>query len=111
SAAVIDVLELAGVRQLDQGAGTRSSPTDRPRQEFKTSGPYGWVRHPIYSGWFLIVFSEPVMSATRLTFALVSCGYLLLAIPLEERTLRGSTGGAYERYAAQVRWKLVPGVY
>ena len=44
-------------------------------------------------------------------FAVVSSAYLLIAIPFEERSLRATTGGAYERYMQQVRWKLVPGVY
>lgn len=102
SAAVIDVFELAGVRQLDIAA---------PHREFKTSGPYGWVRHPIYSSWLLMVFGEPTMTATRATFALVSCVYLLVAIPFEERSLRATTDGAYDRYSAQVPWKLIPRVY
>jgi protein-S-isoprenylcysteine O-methyltransferase Ste14 len=98
SAAVIDVLELAGVRQA------RAS-------DFKTAGPYGWVRHPIYAGWLLVVFAEPVMTATRATFAVVSGLYLVIAIPFEERSLRASSGDAYTRYASQVRWKLVPYLY
>ena len=69
------------------------------------------MRHPIYSGWFLIVFSVTPMTMTRLVFAVVSCAYVLLAIPLEERTLRNSSEGAYDRYARQVRSKLLPGVY
>jgi methanethiol S-methyltransferase len=102
SAAMIDILELSGVRQLSNRASAI---------EFKTSGPYGWVRHPIYTGWMLLVFCVPVMTMTRLVFAVVSSAYLLLAIPFEERSLRDSTEGAYERYAAQVRWKLIPGLY
>ena len=98
SAAAIDVLELAGVRPARE-------------TEFKTTGPYGWVRHPIYSGWFLVVFAEPSMTATRATFAIVSGLYLLLAIPFEERSLLASTSGAYARYAGKVRWKLIPRVY
>jgi len=79
--------------------------------EFKTTGPYGWVRHPIYTGWFLMVFAASPMTMTRLVFAVVSGAYLLIAIPFEERSMRGSGAGAYERYMAQVRWRLVPGVY
>jgi protein-S-isoprenylcysteine O-methyltransferase Ste14 len=79
--------------------------------EFKSVGPYGWVRHPIYTGWFLLVFATTPMTGTRLLFALVSSAYLLLAIPLEERSLRATTAGAYERYSERVKWKLVPGVY
>ena len=65
---------------------------------FKAVGPYRWVRHPIYSGWLLLVFATSPMTATRFLFAVVSSAYLLLAIPLEERSLRATTGGAYERY-------------
>jgi protein-S-isoprenylcysteine O-methyltransferase Ste14 len=58
-----------------------------------------------------MVFGVPVMTATRLTFALVSSAYLLLAIPLEERTLRATTGGKYDEYIRLVRWRLIPGLY
>jgi protein-S-isoprenylcysteine O-methyltransferase Ste14 len=102
SAAAIDALELAGIRQR----AASSRPT-----EFKTTGPYGWVRHPIYVGWFLMVFATPTMTATRLVFAIASSAYLLIAIPFEERSLRKTTEGAYERYARTVRWKLLPGIY
>jgi protein-S-isoprenylcysteine O-methyltransferase Ste14 len=102
SAAIIDILELSGVRQL--------SAVDGP-MVFKTSGPYGWVRHPIYTGWFLLVFGAPTMTMTRLVFAVISSAYLLIAIPYEERSIRAASGGAYEGYAKQVRWKLIPGIY
>ncbi len=104
SAAIIDVWQLAGLG----GAGPAG---DAAGSEFKAIGPYAWVRHPIYSGWFLLVFATSPMTGTRLLFAVVSSAYLLLAIPLEERSLRDTTDGAYERYMRRVRWKLVPGVY
>ena len=106
SAAAIDVWELAGVRQAEGG------PQGRPeRSEFSTEGPYGWVRHPIYLGWFLIVFPVPLMTMTRLLFAVVSSVYILIAIPFEERSLRRTSGGAYEPYRRKVRWKLIPRLY
>ena len=105
SAAILDIRELAGVTQMVAG-GLQASGA-----EFKATGPYGWVRHPIYTGWFLLVFAAAPMTMTRLVFAVVSCAYLLIAIPLEERSMRAAAGGAYERYVAQVRWRLLPGVY
>jgi methanethiol S-methyltransferase len=101
SAAIIGIFELSGVRQR--------SP-DQP-SEFKTSGPYGWVRHPIYTGWFLAVFCAPTMTMTRLVFAVVSSVYLLIAIPFEERSLKLTAGEAYAAYSRRVRWKLLPGLY
>ena len=97
SAAVIDGLELAGVRE------SRAA-------EFKSTGPYGWVRHPIYLGWILIVFAMGTMTITRLVFAVVSTLYLLIAIPFEERTLRAQSS-AYGDYMRRVPWKLIPRVY
>ena len=114
SALVIDFFELAGVKQVrriqkDRRVGRVLS--DPASQEFKASGPYGWVRHPIYSGWFLLVFAVPVMTMTRFVFALTSSVYLLIAIPLEERSLRLSSSGAYDRYMREVRWKLLPRIF
>jgi protein-S-isoprenylcysteine O-methyltransferase Ste14 len=109
SAWMIDFFELAGLRQVDDGGRALLDPEDQP--VFKTSGPYGWVRHPIYAGWFLLVFALPTMTMTQLVFAVTSSAYLLMAIPLEERSLRRSSAGAYDRYMQQVRWKLVPHLY
>jgi protein-S-isoprenylcysteine O-methyltransferase Ste14 len=134
SAGVIDVWELAGVRQVEGRQGARAGdrraresgahaagvrhPTSVPDVtgagtggQFKTTGPYGIVRHPIYLGWFLMVFGVPQMTMTRLVFALVSCGYLLMAIPLEEATLRRTTAGEYQEYTRLVRWRILPGIY
>jgi protein-S-isoprenylcysteine O-methyltransferase Ste14 len=48
---------------------------------------------------------------TRFVFAVVSCAYIVIAIPFEERSLRRSSGGAYDRYMQRVPRKLVPGLY
>ena len=97
SAAVIDAFELAGIRP------TKAS-------EFRVAGPYGWVRHPIYLGWIVVVFAVGTMTMTRLVFAVVSSVYLLIAIPFEERTIRASAS-AYDDYTRRVPWKLIPRIY
>jgi protein-S-isoprenylcysteine O-methyltransferase Ste14 len=74
-------------------------------------GPYRWVRHPIYLGWVLVVFGAPAMTTGRLLFAAVSTIYLVVAIPLEERSLAVEFGTAYSAYQRQVRWRLIPGVW
>jgi len=98
-----NLLELAGVTQALQHRA------DQPVR--LAHGPYGLVRHPIYLGWFAMVWFPPAMTGTRLVFAAISCAYLLVAIPFEERDLRRTFGGAYETYMRRVRWKIVPGVY
>jgi methanethiol S-methyltransferase len=104
-AAALDVRELAGLT-------TQSSPPhDSSPTVFKTTGPYGWIRHPIYAGWFLMVLPATPMTMTRLVFAAVSCAYLVMAIPWEERTLRGASAASYDAYVRKVRWRLLPGIY
>jgi protein-S-isoprenylcysteine O-methyltransferase Ste14 len=51
------------------------------------------------------------MTASRLLFALLSIAYLVVAIPWEERDLEREFGDAYRAYQAQVRWRMIPGLY
>jgi protein-S-isoprenylcysteine O-methyltransferase Ste14 len=102
SAGVLDALELAGIRQV-QG--------DVRASDLRIVGPYRWVRHPLYLGWMLFVFSGPAMSVDRLAFAVISTLYLLVAIPWEERSLVASLGDAYRAYKRQVRWRVLPFLY
>lgn len=105
SAAAIDIWVLSGVSQIYPAS--KSARTDG----FKSTGLYGLVRHPIYTGWFLTVFAMPTMTLTQFVFAVVSSAYVLIAIPFEERSLVASTAGAYERYKRKVRFRVVPGIY
>jgi protein-S-isoprenylcysteine O-methyltransferase Ste14 len=108
-AAVLDVWELAGVSVARALSGPRGE-ADKPRPTFSTAWPYGWVRHPIYLGWFLLVWPVGTMTMTRFVFAAVSSGYLIIAIPIEEGTLR-KTAPAYDDYRRAVRWRLIPGIF
>jgi protein-S-isoprenylcysteine O-methyltransferase Ste14 len=74
-------------------------------------GPYRFVRHPLYSGWLLMTFGAAHMTGDRLIFAGISALYLLIAMPLEERSLRRSFVEAYADYARMVRYRIVPYVY
>jgi methanethiol S-methyltransferase len=102
SVARIDALELAGIK---------APPGDADSAELQIAGPYRWVRHPLYLGWVLALFGAAHMTADRLAFAAITTGYLVIAIPWEERSLRRAFGGQYERYQAAVRWKILPYVY
>lgn len=74
---------------------------------FKTSGFYGYVRHPIMVGFIIAFWAAPVMSLGHLLFAIATTGYMLLALQLEERDLRTTHGDAYAQYQTQVSM-LVP---
>jgi len=107
SVSLIDPLELAGIRTPDD---TIDASAARP-SALQIVGPYGWVRHPIYLGWMLVVFGVAHMTGDRLTFAVISSLYLIVAVPWEEKSLRQSFGTEYDRYKERVRWRIVPYVY
>ena len=100
----LDVLDLAGVRAV---APSRPA-THVPLQ---TRGVYGFVRHPVYFAWVLMVIGTPRMTMTRLTFAVLSTAYLAIAIPFEERGLLDVFGSEYREYQKRVRWRMIPGLY
>ena len=82
----------------------------RPRA--RDRGPFAWIRHPIYTGMFLMMIA--------LAIGLGHVARLLIALPLytlgtairvriEERLLRTAFSSAYEEYANRVK-RFIPGV-
>jgi protein-S-isoprenylcysteine O-methyltransferase Ste14 len=73
------------------------------------SGPYGFVRHPIYSGLVLALLGTMVTTGTfrsLLGFALIVLS-LVGKLMLEERWLCAHLGMEYEQYRRQVK-ALIP---
>ena len=75
--------------------------------EFRTPGPYSYVRHPLYVGWFFAFWCTPTMTVSHLVFAIATTGYILIAIQLEERDLVAHFGKTYAKYQERVPM-LVP---
>lgn len=97
----IDVAALAGLRWQPTG----NAPI------LKRDGLYGFVRHPIYFAWLLLVWPTPMMTGSRLMFAVLTTAYLIVAIPWEERGLRQEFGAAYDDYRRDVPWRIIWGIY
>ena len=54
---------------------------------FRETGPYRWVRHPLYVGWIMVFWFAPTMSLPHLLFAATTTLYIVVAIQFEERNL------------------------
>lgn len=59
---------------------------------------YKWVRHPIYSGFFLAFWSTPTMTYGHLLLSAGMSAYMLIAIRYEERDLVELFGSDYVDY-------------
>jgi protein-S-isoprenylcysteine O-methyltransferase Ste14 len=72
--------------------------------ELVRSGPYAWVRHPIYAGFLLAFLGNAVGRgdiSALLGCALMSYGFLH-KLRIEERWLQQTFGEAYSRYRDEV---------
>jgi protein-S-isoprenylcysteine O-methyltransferase Ste14 len=77
-----------------------------------STGPYHYVRHPMYAGFLLFMTGTPLLLGSWYGVLLGLAFMLVLArrAVLEERTLQAALPG-YSDYMAQVKYRLVPYVW
>jgi protein-S-isoprenylcysteine O-methyltransferase Ste14 len=77
-----------------------------------SSGPYAFVRHPMYSAVMLFFFGVPLLLGSWWGVAIAPIFAVLFAIRarIEERALIEGLPD-YADYAARVRYRLVPGLW
>lgn len=69
---------------------------------FRTPLLYGYMRHPLYVGWFLAFWATPTMTLGHLLFAAALSIYIVLASKVEERDLVAHLGQPYAEYQRRV---------
>jgi len=76
------------------------------------TGPYKYVRHPMYVGVILLILCLPFAlgSFYALIPAFVITLLFVLRTFLEDKTLQAELPG-YKEYADRVRYKLIPGIW
>jgi protein-S-isoprenylcysteine O-methyltransferase Ste14 len=77
----------------------------------KTGGPYGFVRHPAYTGYLIayVGYCAENPSLRNISLLVASTAFQLVRIREEEHVL--STDEGYRDYSSRVRFRLVPYVY
>jgi protein-S-isoprenylcysteine O-methyltransferase Ste14 len=76
------------------------------------TGPYGILRHPMYTGTLLMGLASPLLLGSYWAAMLIPPGWVLLAIRIlaEERLLARQLPG-YAEYMGRTRSRLIPGVW
>ena len=69
--------------------------------EFRTGGPLRYVRHPLYSLAFILLWSRP-LTDTALVTNIILCIYIVIGARLEEERLIARFGEEYRVYRTQV---------
>ena len=77
-----------------------------------TSGPYRYVRHPMYAGMIFYLFFAPLLLGSwwGLLWGCFLLGVFAIRIQIEEGALRKELPG-YNEYAARVPYRLIPRVW
>jgi protein-S-isoprenylcysteine O-methyltransferase Ste14 len=77
----------------------------------KISGPYRYVRHPMYAGYLMVHIGLILLLPSLLNLTIYAIGWWaqILRLQAEERLL--GEDEAYVAYTKQIRWRLVPGVF
>ena len=77
-----------------------------------STGPYAYVRHPMYTGVVFLYIGVPLLLGSwyGLAAAMLSLCILAVRVVLEERTLMAELAG-YREYVERVRYRLIPGIW
>ena len=96
------VVVVRGFRDL--GSNLTISPSTKEGHQLVTTGSYGWVRHPLYSGVFIESVGVCLLMANW--FAAVSaatfCVLIALRTRIEEANLVAQFGDEYRQYQLRV---------
>jgi protein-S-isoprenylcysteine O-methyltransferase Ste14 len=77
-----------------------------------TTGPYAFVRHPMYLFAIVLFFAFPIALGSRVALLLAAFLTVLLVIRtyLEDKTLHEELEG-YTDYSRKTRYRLLPGIW
>jgi protein-S-isoprenylcysteine O-methyltransferase Ste14 len=77
-----------------------------------TTGPYRYVRHPMYTGVIFMFLCFPLSLGSWYSYipAALIAALFILRTALEDKTLKAELFG-YADYAEKVRFRLIPGIW
>jgi protein-S-isoprenylcysteine O-methyltransferase Ste14 len=113
---IADLLVILGIllvvyvfKENSYAASTVQVEKDQP---VISTGPYAWIRHPMYAASFLYIIGTAIAlgSLVGLVPALLLYGVIIARLLDEERYLTRNLSG-YEAYRQKVRYRLIPKIW
>ncbi len=90
------------------GKNVSETTLTKDRHELVTTGPYRWVRHPLYTVGTLLLISVSLLTASWLVGSLTALATILISLvvmPREEQALIDKFGDQYRDYQKRTgRW-------
>lgn len=99
-------------RVFKENTFTASTIKVEAEQRVISTGPYAWIRHPLYAGTLLMLLATPFALGSLWTFVPVALviGAMIARLLEEERYLKVNLSG-YAAYCQTVRYRLIPAVW
>lgn len=97
--------ELLRIWAVGYAGGTTRATTLGAARDLVTTGPYGYVRNPLYLGNFLLSFGICIVSNVLWLIPILIVGYFIQYLPIitvEEVYLLESCGSVYRTYQENV---------
>ncbi|MFC1691589.1 methyltransferase family protein [Nanoarchaeota archaeon] len=81
-------------------------------QKVISTGPYKYVRHPLYSWFVVLMLSVPLAFGIYYAFipAILGCIVMIIRTPLEEKVLLKDLKG-YKEYTKKTKYRILPRVW
>ena len=85
--------------------------TEKAGAELVTTGPYAYIRNPIYTGILLAIIGSSLgLGLLWVVILIPYCAYLIPSVFVEEKIMLRLFPGAYPAYKARTK-RLIPWVW
>jgi len=103
----LGTFDVLGIEPLSKRLKGVQPPPDIP---FTIRGPYRIVRHPLYLGVLMMIWSCPNLTSDRLLHNIIWSAWIVVGTILEEGNLKNAFGDEYTKYQKEVPmlipWKI-----
>jgi protein-S-isoprenylcysteine O-methyltransferase Ste14 len=101
---------LAVWARVHLGSNWSPAPTLKEGHELVTSGPYRWLRHPIYTGMLLAILGSTFSSTEWIIVLVMGTAVFVWRIGREEALMMQQFPSQYPEYKKHT-WALIPFIY